>query len=368
LVELTEDSSIFLGSASHPNLGEEVVAGRIAVDRWNLQFQSPALTFEIPLAKLHIELDDTAGGRVCFSDPDCSDRIIFTYDVKILNHRSLFQETHTRAQLQNFRNYEELKRRIKITVLFLAGFALLATLVSMGLGAMVRSLAAAVPPDFERKLGQSAMADLRRGQTFIDDPKLMTRLTNAVAPLLAILQDTNRQYRFYIIQQSAPNAFALPGGQVVVTAGLMDLVLAPEELAAVVAHEIAHLTQHHLFRQIIASAGPYLIFKLFVAGKAGVVSLLGASSQLLVQQSYSQAHETEADMVGFDYLVAAHIDPRFAIVVLRRLQAVERQDVLNLEPAAFSSHPPTGRRIRRLEAKWRAFPGKSAFEHTQNSQ
>lgn len=360
---MSQDSATFVGSACHPSLGDETVEGRIVFVRWGLQFQSPALSFEIPLAKLRIELEDTAGGRVCFSDPDHPDAVISTFDLHILEHSALRQLAHTRAQIDNLRNFDELKRRIKLTLGFLGGFALLAIVVSSLLGVMVRALAARVPPQFERELGESAIADLRQEKTFSQDAKLMARLTNAVAPLLAVVPRAPSPYRFYILEEPLPNAFALPGGQVVVTTGLMDLTQDPAELAAVVAHELGHLTQRHLFRQMISSAGPYLVFRLFVGSKGGVISLLGASSGLLIQQSFSQEYELEADAVGWDYLVAAKIDPRAAITVLRKLQTAERHQGPDLEPAAFSTHPPTDKRIRRLEARWRKFKGKSPFEH-----
>jgi predicted Zn-dependent protease len=207
---------------------------------------------------------------------------------------------------------------------------------------------------------------LQQEATFTTDPKMMARLTNAVAPLLSAVDDHTRRYRFYIMEEAAPNAFALPGGQVVVTTGMLALAQSPQELDAVVAHELAHLTQRHVFREIISSAGPFLVFGVGLGAKGGVVSLLGASSQLLIQQSFSQGYELEADAVGWNYLVAAHIDPRAMITMLRKLQVVERHEPADSEPAAFSSHPPTDKRIRRLEAKWRKFKGKSAFEHVES--
>jgi Zn-dependent protease with chaperone function len=359
---VNQDAQTFVGSACHPAAAGEAVEGRIAFNRCHLQFLSPALSFEIPLAKLELEVDQTAGGRVCFYDPDRPKEVVYTFDLQILEHSALRQHAHTRAQIGNLRAYAELKRRIKLTVGFLAGFALLAVLVSWALGVMVRSLAAHVPPEFERQLGEEAMADLRQEHTFVQDPKLMARLTNAVAPVIAAVADQTRHYRFYIMQEEQPNAFALPGGQVVVTTGLLDLAQGPDELAAVVAHEIAHLTQHHLFRKIISSAGPFLVFRLFVGGKGGLLSVLGAGSQLLIAQSFSQEYELEADAVGWDYLVAAHIDPRAAIVMLRKVRSVEQHEPADLEPQAFSSHPATDKRIRRLEARWRQFKGKSSFE------
>jgi len=159
-----------------------------------------------------------------------------------------------------------------------------------------------------------------------------------------------------------PNAFALPGGHVVVTTGLMGLADRPEELAGVVAHELAHMTQRHVFRKIISSSGPYILCRLFMRDNSGLLGVLAGSSQLLVSQSFSQEYETEADDVGWQYLVAAHIDPRGLPDMLGKLQAeYESMNMAHLVPQAFSSHPATDKRIRRLQAKWAKLKDKSGF-------
>jgi len=183
-----------------------------------------------------------------------------------------------------------------------------------------------------------------------------------MAPLLPVLPRGGPEFKFHIVQSPVPNAFALPGGHVMVNNSLIELAERPEELAGVLAHELAHVTQKHGFRKIISDAGPYLIMKIFFGGASGTAGVLGGSSQLLVRQSFSQEYELEADEVGWQYLVAARIDPRGLITMLQKLQA--QQDKLGrfaLELRAFSSHPATEKRIRRLEMKWRKLKNKSGF-------
>lgn len=148
----------------------------------------------------------------------------------------------------------------------------------------------------------------------------------------------------------------------------MELAERPEELAAVVAHEIAHVTQRHLFRKVISSAGPLVVCRLFASGRGGAISLLGAGSQLLVAQSFSQEYELEADAVGWDYLVAARIDPRAAPNMLRKLQTAVDKVVKDRGSHAFSSHPATEKRIRRLDAKWKKLKNKTGFIQFDNAE
>jgi predicted Zn-dependent protease len=229
------------------------------------------------------------------------------------------------------------------------------------MGIMVRALVAGIPAKWEQDLGNTKMAELKQEETFIQEPKLLAKLDQAVAPLLAALPKNQTPYTFYILDEPLPNAFALPGGHVIVTTRLLELADRPEEIAGVVAHEIAHVTQRHVFRKAISSYGPYLLFKLFAGKRGGLLGLLGGSSGLLVSQSFSQEYELEADAVGWQSLVDAHIDPRGLADMLMKFQAMQRG--MGTEPLiqAFSSHPATEKRIRRLEAKWKQLKNKTGF-------
>jgi predicted Zn-dependent protease len=234
---------------------------------------------------------------------------------------------------------------------------------SLLMGMMVRSLVAQVPPAWEQKLGDEAMHEIRKQKMiFMDDPGRKAKLDQAVAPLVSSLTTNAADFKFYIIEFPRPNAMALPGGYVIVTSDLLDLADRPEEIAGVVAHELAHVRLKHGLRKIIAAAGPYLIFQMFSRDGQGLFSVLGNGSQVLVQQSFSQSFEFEADATGWDMLVSAHIDPRGMAEMLRKFKAIqdttqgERPEIQALE-----SHPATEKRIERLDAKWERLKNKSGF-------
>jgi predicted Zn-dependent protease len=203
----------------------------------------------------------------------------------------------------------------------------------------------------------------------VENPKLKAKLDQAVLPLVNALPTNYGPFKFYIVQDRFPNAFALPGGHVIVNTALLDMADRPEEVCGVVAHEIAHVTQKHGIRKIISEAGPYLVFKLFMSDRSGVFGVLGSGSKLLVSQSFSQEYELEADSVGWDYLVQAHIDPRGMVDMFHKLKLM--QDNLGAEAlslSAFESHPQTEKRIRRLEAKWDRLKDKTDFVTLENSE
>src|ERR1035438_3456735 len=127
---------------------------------------------------------------------------------------------------------------------------------------------ARVPAKWETELGDSLVAELKEHEVFTNDLKLKAKLDLAVAPLLRVLPKSGSDYKFYIIEESMPNAFALPGGHVMVNDSLIRMAERPEELAGVIAHEVAHVTEKHGFRKIISEAGPYLIVRVFLDRKS----------------------------------------------------------------------------------------------------
>jgi predicted Zn-dependent protease len=196
----------------------------------------------------------------------------------------------------------------------------------------------------------------------LDDSNSVAQLTSLAAPLIQVLPSERRDLKFYISRDSDPNAFALPGGYVVVTKGLIDLTGDSDELLGVLAHELAHQAKRHAIRRSISTAGPLVVFGVFMGGHGGVVSVLAMGSGLMVFQGFSQAYETEADDGGWDFLVAANIDPRGLARALQKLEASEGKDRLrDAAPQAFQSHPATEKRIARLQEKWNQLGRKTDF-------
>ena len=225
---MKEDNSAFVAQAFNSNQGQEAIEGSILFERLRLRFVAPNLTLEFPLARLAIQRDETTAGRLCLSGPDQPDWVICTFDARILQHRSMLQQPFTRNQIRALDSPGEFKRRLKITLGVLGGFAVVAVVISALTGIMVRALVARIPPQWEQQLGDNLMADLKQTETFVQDTQLLARVDRAVAPLLNSLPKSDLQYKFYLLEDPMPNAFALPGGHVLVTTGLLALAHRPE--------------------------------------------------------------------------------------------------------------------------------------------
>ena len=279
------ESQGFDGYVSHPSLGEEVVEGKIVFAFFRLRFVSEAVTVEMPLSRLIIEKGNAGDERIFFSDPEQPDWSVFTFDDRILKGGPLLQQPHTQHQIRDIQGQRELGRRVKVTFAVLAGFVVAAMVVWMLMGIMVRIVVARVPAQWEKELGDNIVTELKETEVFTNDVQLKAKLDLAVAPLLKALPKTSTEYKFYIIHDPLPNAFALPGGHVMVNDSLIRMADRPEELAGVIAHEVAHVTEKHGFRKVISEAGPYLIVRVFLGGGRGTVGVLGGSSQVLYRRA-----------------------------------------------------------------------------------
>ena len=352
----------FEAYAFNPELGTEVITGQITFDSWNLYFQSGEVALRIPLPRVRVELGEGEDDKIYFSDPSQPGWSIYTLDQSIFDHRVLANESAVREQLSNIVTRRELSKRLKVTLWCLAVFAMVAWMAWMATGVMARSLVTRIPREWEDKIGGEVLKEMQAEMTFVEDQNRVAQLAALAAPLTRTVGGTNLQFTFHIVEDEEPNAFALPGGHIIVYTGMLDLVDRPEELLGVIAHEVAHVAQKHGFRKALSAAGPFLIFGVFLRDGNGMLSVLSENSGLLIQQSFSQEYETEADNVGWQYLVDANIDPRGMTDLFLKLKGYEMsQSLERVTPEAFDSHPALDKRLKRLEAKWKKLPRKTGF-------
>jgi Zn-dependent protease with chaperone function len=349
---LSEPINSFEAQAFNPNVSNVMFSGEIVVDRWAFRFQSPDVNLEIPLPRLKARTGEGDDDRIIFSDPVQAGWEIYTLDERVLEHPGLVASNTVREQLTNEASKRELKKRLKQLAYAVGVCVLLVWLGQIAVSMMVRSLIARIPPKLEQQLGDEGMEELREMVVFSEDKQRVAHLKALAAPLVNALGGRNTNFQFYIIESPDPNAFALPGGHLAVTTGLLEVSERPEQILGTLAHEVAHVTKQHGIRQAIASAGPFVIFRVFMGG-SGMTGLFGEASDVLVRNSFSKEYENEADEEGWRVLVAANIDPRGMLETFQKLEEYEvAQGDFHLSQA-FSTHPATKERIARLEKKWK---------------
>lgn len=357
---LSKVHQTFEAQAFHPELGNEVVNGEIFFVGWVLHFRAGDVQLEIPFDRLVTETEE-GDERIFFTDPEQPELKIMTPGPELLKSHVLPQVERIRQQLSVELSRREVTRRLKIVGYFVGASLLIVWLGMASLGLMVRSIVKRVPPEWEAQLGTNLVAEMKSEMTFVEDTNYVGALTALADPLLRAVPGGPSNYTFYVVEDEDPNAQALPGGHILVNTGLMEMADRPEELLGVIAHEVAHVTQKHHLRSEIASGGPFLIFQMFMGGRSGTMGVIAGLSALMIGQGFSQEYETEADKVGWAYLVKANINPRGMIGMFRKLDAYESNLKIMDVPQAFSSHPALAKRIRRLEAKWKKLPRKTGF-------
>jgi Zn-dependent protease with chaperone function len=359
----------FAALAFHPGAGNEVATGVVFLTSHALHFEAEGCALEIPVARLMAEVREGDEERITFTDPAQPGLEIFTADLELLESPTTPALLRAREGLEARLSRREIKRRLKLIAYCILAGVLLTWLGSVALSLMVRSIVARIPPELDAKLGTGLMEEIGQVEKFSSDSNAVARLAEMSEPLLRVLPPTANGYQFHILEDDDPNAFALPGGHIVVHTGLLELTDRSEELLGVIAHEVAHVTERHHYRKQISTAGPLVVCAVFLGGRGGAGSLLGGGAALLVGAGFSQEYETEADDQAWNYLVTANIDPRGMADMFRKMKlhpAVAQSE--DLVPRAFSSHPALEKRIRRLDAKWARLKHKAGFIQLKQEQ
>src|SRR5579863_6556570 len=218
----------------------------------------------------------------------------------------------------------------------------------------------------EYRLGEMVTRELRDQSALMEDPEVTDYLQNLGQKLASQSAMGGRDFHFFVIKDDSINAFAVPGGFVFIHQGLILATSSESELASVMAHEIAHVTQHHVARQIrnqsqqamATAAGMIAAILLGAAGggqaaMGGIVAAQGIAAQQ--QINFTRDNEAEADRVGIGYLAGAGFDTNamggFFETLSRHAGLTE-----TYIPAMLIDHPVTTDRIAEARTRAAQFP------------
>jgi len=216
-----------------------------------------------------------------------------------------------------------------------------------------------ITPDAERRMGDSADTQLRGVLPLIDDPIVLGFLNDLGQSLVRHVEPQPFVYRFRIVQEPTLNAFALPGGYIYFHTGTILAANNVDELAGVMAHEIAHAKRSHVARLAEKSAIPSLLASLLGIGAAVAT---GSPAAAIVAQginesmmlAFTRELEAEADSVGTVFMVRAGYDPRGMASFFDRLLAMKDSRPGFQIPPYLMSHPRTEQRLEGAIARARA--------------
>jgi predicted Zn-dependent protease len=219
--------------------------------------------------------------------------------------------------------------------------------------AVLASGCATISPSEEKKLGAEAAEEVERTVGLISDPKVVGYVRQVAGRMAQVAKRTDVAWQFNVTDDDEPNAFALPGGYVYVTRGLLALCNSEDELAGVIGHEMAHVLERHAARRV-GAATPFAVLFGVPAGilgavspaLGGIVSGTGELASGMVLASYSRDQEREADQRGIVLAAGAGWDPAGLaafLYTLEREEALAGQDPNR--PGFFATHPATPERV-----------------------
>jgi predicted Zn-dependent protease len=199
-------------------------------------------------------------------------------------------------------------------------------------------LAEAVPARFDAELARPLWAQLEASPERCRAGTAPEYLGQLVQPLVSAAR-SDFEYRFLVLKDPAVNAFALPGGYVVVNLGLLQAAQSSEEVAAVLAHEIAHVELRHGSKKLLRTLGISLVLS-WLLGSPDPGVVVGALREL-ESRRHERGEEADADTQGLELLARAGISPGGMASFFERLA---REPTL---PELLSTHPDPGARASR---------------------
>ncbi|MCH8888760.1 MAG: M48 family metallopeptidase [SAR324 cluster bacterium] len=244
-------------------------------------------------------------------------------------------------------------------------------LIWWGVPRLAAPLVRLIPFAWEKELGESVVHSLREGRAFCANREGAAALAEMAGKLIAAAgpqytaagqQDTAAgpqntaagaqrpttvPLTVRVIPEKTVNAFAAPGGQVVLFSGLIEKAESPEEVAGVMAHEIAHAIERHPMQSMLRAAGVFLLVGLLVGDTSTLGTFASEGAKVLLVLSYSRDTEREADRIGMELLNKAGIRGDGLLDFFARLQG-ERGEEGRL-PVLFASHPMHAERVERLK-------------------
>jgi Zn-dependent protease with chaperone function len=338
----------FAAYICHPQFGNEVARGEFVVTLSALQFTASEPPFEIPLDDTIVEIGDdehwiTLRDR---RQPDLQ----FSVDRAILENGIFLKSHPIRNQVRTQLGRKEQRWNFRLMVAGLVAVVAIAWVASHVMHWGVRLAVKGISTKHEIEFGDEAFDEIKSHMEIIEDTNAVAGLDSLMAALSPAVH-ARVPFKFCVVA-GPPNAFALPGGRICVTTGLLRMVDTPEQLLGVLAHESAHVTQRHAFQHMISGKGAFFLMEVLTGSSDKAVNLMAIPSELLIYESFSQEYEAEADAYGWDYLVAAKINPHGEIEALQKLGEYEFGTVGQHHASAFDSHPDMDRRIKFLETRW----------------
>jgi predicted Zn-dependent protease len=338
---------------SHRSLPAGRAFAKLAISNITILAQTEGdIEVELPLKGIKLEWGGANNKLLFVSHPDYPGWSIFTRDRTLIKRLESSGSEDVKDALSYL--HRASSRSIRSALIALTALIAISWVVTLSWKPLIATCANLIPLSWEKKLGEAVFFGVKNQTSIISDEALTAELSRFVAPLTQAVGARGRDLQFYIARSENLNAFALPGGKIVVNSAAILGAARPEELYGVLAHEISHITLRHTARQIISVFGVYMTVDLILGNIVGTVAAVSQGASYLLQQGFSREQEREADLQGLRYLFEANIDPNGLIEFFNRLEHGKKTDGvlsdIDKSLSFLSTHPASSERIAELSA------------------
>lgn len=320
-------------------------AGTITTNPFSLTFKKgDDVEIKFPLKDLEVSYGGAGKRLVYFKHPQYPGYTMHTGQSQILDDSAL-------SHLFTIQDTRQKAKRSRLTL----GALIIATILVIGAGVavffvsrndIIRKIAMRVPMEYQIQIGKPLFDNTLKGSKTLTSDTLSRYLNELTRPLLSQLADSEYQFQFAVVENDAINAFALPGGFIVIHSALLQEAESPDEVAGVLAHEIAHVTSRHHLRGLFNRLGTFYILSMFLGDISVLGSLvdIGASLESL---SFSRDFETESDLEGLKLALASGYSSEGMVSFFKKLGEARGEDHALM--AYLNTHPTSDSRMKTIE-------------------
>ncbi len=235
---------------------------------------------------------------------------------------------------------------IVIAILIIAGLGILSV---MSVGHLESFVVEHIPPEVEKKIGKVAVQEILKQQKVVTDAEIVRTVDAICTRLVSALPANPYQFKFTVVQSDQVNAFAFPGGQIVIFSSLLGEAESSEEVAGVLAHEIQHVLRRHSVRRIVRGLGLVAGAQIVLGDFGGILAMGQQVAEELLILKFGRDQESEADTFGLELLIKAQINPSGMPSFFEKLARKESELTDGL--TFMSSHPGSRERAKELKKR-----------------
>ena len=341
--------------AFHPALQNGKERGQLTLRPPHLTFESAHShqTFQLKLSALALTRGGAGESLLYIKSPQEPELTIYTVGFELLTHPALQDHEGAQALQRAVKRHKGLTR-LTSALLAIALIGAPLWLISRR-EVMIKGLATQVPVEWEVNLGEQIFKASVNPMELMETTEIQEELKALCEPLTRLEGIASYPLKLHLIRSKVLNAFALPGGHVVIHSALLERLERPEALLAVLAHELSHVTLRHHLRSLIENLGLYTILSVTVGDLSALGGVILNNGAQLLTLKASREHEREADEEAWGLLLRAQVDPAGLAEAFRVLSAQDKgphpEGALGSALGLLSTHPDIQERISRFESR-----------------